>query len=356
MDVGGSQNMSEEWVENARMIVESARAIVPADGSLDRVRKARFEGVGYDRATMVQAGELGLFLMRVSEEAGGLGLGMRETCEMARVFGRGLLPEPVLPAITAGALLQENLPEAAMTGAQVITCAWQDATNSLDWKGDIKVGKLSGSKVAVQGAAGADLFAVVTDQGVAVVPREAVTVESTETLDGGQFSTVLFDAIDVEIHPCPNAQAVLEDARLAHSAYLLGLSERALEITLDYLRVRKQFDKPIGSFQALQHRTTEMKTSMELSRAAIFATARRFDTGADASTRRKGAARCKLRAAELAMLVSREAVQMHGAMGITDEADIGLFVRKAMTEASLFGTPRAMRALLAEMLDVEDAV
>lgn len=337
----------EEWVENARMIVESARAIVPADGALDRVRKARFDGPGYDRAVMAEAGELGLFLMRVGEEAGGLGLGMRETCELARVLGRGLLPEPVLPAIMAGALLQEHMPEAAMTGDQVITWAWQDAPGALTWQG-------AGRKLAVQGAAGADLFAVVSGDGLALLPRDAVTLNAAETLDGGQLCSISYAAPDAQ-HPCPAAQSVLEDATLAHSAYLLGLSERALEITLDYLRVRKQFDRPIGSFQSLQHRATEINVSLELSRAAIFATARRFDTGADALTRARGAARVKLRAAELAMHVSREAIQMHGAMGITDEADIGLFVRKAMAEANLFGAPRVLRARLAELLDEGEA-
>jgi len=346
---------SEEWVENARMIVESARAIVPADGSLERIRKARFNGPGYDRTVMAQAGELGLFLMRMTDEADGLGLGMRETCELARALGSGLLPEPVLSTITAGALLQENMPEKAMTGEAVIVCAWQDEIGSLGWQGGEDGEKLSGRKVAVSGAHGADLFAIVTGDGVAVLPRDAVTLESAETLDGGQLSTVVFDAGEARLIPCPGAQAALEDAGLAHSAYLLGLSERALEITLEYLRMRKQFDKPIGSFQALQHRATEIKISLELSRAAIFATARRFDTGADAVTRAKGAARCKLRAAELAMHVSREAVQMHGAMGITDEADIGLFVRKAMAEANLFGAPRNLRAQLSELLDAEDA-
>lgn len=338
--------MQDEWIENARMIVDSARAIVPADGALDRVRAVRFDGPGYDPAVMAQAGELGLFLMRVSEENGGLGLGMRETCELARVLGGGLLPEPVLPAIMAGALLQDAMPEEAMTGAQVLTWAWQDKPGTLDWQG-------TGTKHAVQGAAGADLFAVLSGAGVALLPREAVTVETAATLDGGQCAAITYEA--AEATPCPSAQAVIEDASLAHSAYLLGLSERAFEITLDYLRVRKQFDRPIGSFQALQHRATEIKTSLELSRAAIFATARRFDTGADALTRARGAARCKLRAAELAMHVAREAVQMHGAMGITDEADIGLYVRKAMAEANLFGAPRVLRAQLAAMLDEGEA-
>lgn len=111
---------TEDWIENARMIVDSARAIVPADGGLDRVRELRFAEAGFDPAIMAQAGELGLFLMRVPEDAGGLGLGMRETCELARVLGRGLLPEPVLSAMMAGALLQDRMPEAAMTGAEVM--------------------------------------------------------------------------------------------------------------------------------------------------------------------------------------------------------------------------------------------
>lgn len=345
---------NEDWLENARMIVDSARAIVPPDGGLDRVRALRFGGPGYDPAIMAQAGELGLFLMRVCEEAGGLGLGMRETCELARVLGRGLLPEPVLSAIMAGALLQDALPEAAMTGAEVIVTAWQDAPGRLGWQGGAERGVLTGRKVAVQGAAGADLFTVLTGDGVAVLPRAAVKVTGAGALDGGQLCTVAFDGAEAQLHACPGAQAVLEDATLTHAAYLLGLSERALEITLDYLRIRKQFDKPIGSFQALQHRATEMKIGLELSRAAIFATARRFDTGADARTRARGAARCKLRAAELAMHVTREAIQMHGAMGITDEADIGLFARKAMCDANLFGSPRVLRALLADLIDEDD--
>ena len=345
---------NEDWQENARMIVDSARAIVPADGGLDRVRALRFAGPGFDPAIMAQAGELGLFVMRVSEEAGGLGLGLRETCELARVLGRGLLPEPVLPAILAGALLQDALPETALTGAEVIVTAWQDAPGQRGWQAGAAGGVLTGRKVAVQGAAGADLFAVLTGEGVAVLPRAAVTVTQAATLDGGQLCTVDFDGVEAPLHPCPAAQAALQDATLAHAAYLLGLSERALEITLDYLRIRKQFDKPIGSFQALQHRATEMKIGLELSRAAIFATARRFGTGADARTRARGAARCKLRAAELAMHITREAIQMHGAMGITDEADIGLFARKAMTDANLFGSPRMLRALLADLIDEDD--
>ena len=88
-------SMNEDWQDNARMIVESARAVVPADGALSRVRKARFNGLGFDPKVMQQAAELGWPLMWIGEEAGGLGLGLRETCALMEVLGRGLVPEPV---------------------------------------------------------------------------------------------------------------------------------------------------------------------------------------------------------------------------------------------------------------------
>lgn len=345
--------MMDDWIDNARMIVDSARAIVPADGSLERVRALRGQGAGFDRSMVAQAGELGLFLMRVPEEAGGLGLGMRETCELMQVLGSGLVPEPIGSTIMAGALLGEAFPADAASGAAVMVTAWQDHASSLDFSGMAEDGRLSGHKLAVQGGGDADLFAVLTGSGVAVLSRDApgVSVTAAETLDGGQLATLHLRNVAADVIPCPQAAVVVQDASLAHSAYLLGLSERAFQITIDYLKVREQFGRPIGSFQALQHRATEMKIHLELLRAAVTATAARFDTGADVVTRARDADRCKLRAAETAMLIAREAVQMHGAMGITDEADIGLFVRKAMSAANLFGSPHAVRARLAESLE-----
>ncbi|WP_126975929.1 acyl-CoA dehydrogenase family protein [Frigidibacter oleivorans] len=349
--------MQEDWVENARMIVDSARAIVPADGSLDRVRRLRAKGAGFERDVMAQAGALGLFLMRVGEEAGGLGLGLRETCELARVLGGGLVPEPILSTILAGRLLQGALPETVAAGEAVMLTAWQDAPRSLDWQGGLGGGRLSGRKVAIPGAEGADLFAVTTAAGVAVVPADApgLTVTAEPTLDGGRLGTVAFDGVEAELLPCPDIGAAIGEAGLVHCAYLLGLSERALAITLDYLRVREQFGRPIGSFQALQHRATEMKIEVELARAAIFATARRLDTGTGGDAARRGIARCRLRASSSTMRVVREAIQMHGAMGITDEADIGLFVCKAMVETGFFGGAALQRRILSDLLDQGDA-
>ena len=345
-----SQN---DWIENARMIVESARGIVPPDGDLTRIRRARFEGSGFDRETMRRIGELGWFSMWVAEAEGGLGLGLRETCELMRILGRGLVPEPVLSAMTGCALLQSATPESALSGDEVIVAAWQDRTGALDWNGGAERGRLVGEKVHVTGAEDADYLAVTTADGAALVRTDGPGIEITPTLrlDGTTTATVRFHDVEPEAWRPADVTRILEDAMLAHSAYLLGLSERSFELTLDHLRTREQFGRPIGSFQALQHRATELKIQLELSRAGIFATARRYDEGAGAERRRRDASRCKIRATDLCMLVAREAVQMHGAMGITDEADIGLFVRKAMTHANHFGSAGRHRAILAELSD-----
>ncbi|MAM11239.1 MAG: acyl-CoA dehydrogenase, partial [Rhizobiaceae bacterium] len=180
-------------MENARMIVDSARAIVPADGDLSRIRAAR--GKGIDRAMMARAGELGLFLMRVPEEAGGLGLGMRETCELMQVLGSGLVPEPIGSTIMAGALLGEAFPEEAASGATVMVTAWQDDAASLRFEGGATGGRLNGAKIAVPGDA--DVFAVLTGEGVAIVARDAagVTVTEADTLYGGRLATLHLDDV-----------------------------------------------------------------------------------------------------------------------------------------------------------------
>jgi alkylation response protein AidB-like acyl-CoA dehydrogenase len=173
--------------------------------------------------------------------------------------------------------------------------------------------------------------------------------------DGTEFATLTFADIEAEFQAGPDVALLLDEAILAQAAYLLGVSERAFELTLDYLRVRTQFGQPIGSFQALQHRTTDIKIELELTRAAVLAAARRMDMGVEATLRAASVSRAKARAAQLAMLVACEAIQMHGAIGFTDEADIGLFARKAMTEAGHFGSARVHRTRYAQVLEGEAA-
>ena len=174
-----------ELTDTQQMIVESTRAVVPGDGSLDRVRGLRFAAPGFDRAMMAVVAENGWPLLRVAESDGGLGLGVTEWCTLMRVLGAALVPEPVLSTVLAGALLGAALPDTVLAGETVLVTAWQDRDNGLDWTGGACAEGLTGAKRHVPGVAGADLFAVVTGQGLAVVPRDAgaEAVESIEKVD-----------------------------------------------------------------------------------------------------------------------------------------------------------------------------
>ena len=160
--------------------------------------------------------------------------------------------------------------------------------------------------------------------------------------DGTFREKLTFVNTPCDIHACDATEDSLHDAILLHAGFLQGTAERAIDITLDYLRTRRQFDAAIGSFQALQHRATEIKVQLELARAAIDAAATALDLGNRPT--RMAVYRARARAGGLARLVAREAVQMHGAIGFTDEADIGLYVRKLMVEAGQFAPEYRLRA------------
>src|SRR6185369_4886865 len=135
-------------------------------------------------------------------------------------------------------------------------------------------------------------------------------------------------------------------ALLAASAELVGLMRGALDMTLAYLRTRVQFGKPIGSFQALQHRAVDLYVQQELSAAAVAEVAAQFDAehGMSAVQRAAGASRVKARCSDAALLITREAIQMHGAMGFTDECDIGLYLKRALVLSGWLGNSREHRA------------
>ncbi|MCB2101442.1 MAG: acyl-CoA dehydrogenase family protein, partial [Rhodobacterales bacterium] len=245
---------TEDWVENVRMLAESARAVVPADGTLGRVRAARFIEPGFSPdvwATIVEMGWLGI---RLREDFGGLDLGVREAVALSEILGGGLVPEPVLPAILALGLLTEAgqgaAIDSALGGETLVMPAWQATPDGLDPADGVTVsgGRLRGAKIAVAGGAGADLFAVTTAQGLALVPRDAAGLTVTaQSLHDGTFQARLdFDDVAVDLQPCAAMADLLSEALLLHAGFLLGMSERAFAVTLEYLRVRKQFGVAIG--------------------------------------------------------------------------------------------------------------
>ena len=332
---------AEDRSENLRLIRDSAAAIAPRQGDTKRIRALRFTEPGFDRAVWRQMAELGWIGLRVADEAGGSALGVSEFCTLAEELGAGLVPEPLIPAALAAMLLPAAQAAAVLSGERIVLPAWQEQPNSLDHAGTARLagGRITGRKTFIPMAAGADAFLVSLPDGLALVERDApgVVLTITQTQDGGHYGTLTLTEAPAIALP-GRMDALIEEAALATGFALLGLMDRAFAITLDYMKTRQQFGRPIGSFQALQHRAVDLQIQIALTRASLEEAAVTLDRSAlPAGLRMATVSRAKARASDAAMIVTRAAIQLHGGIGYTDEYDIGLYLRKAMVLSGLYG-------------------
>lgn len=342
--------------ESVRMIRDSVGAIAPVGGDLNRIRALRGDSRGVDRAVWQQVVDLGWLTLLLEEDRGGLGLGVRELAAIGEELGAALVPEPVTAVTAMVPLLEASVRQSVLDGTRIVVPAWRETTSRLDAKPQTAVqgGKVTGTKVLVASAAAADAFVVSTQSGAVLVDRDAdgVELDLKRTQDGGQAGTLtLNEAVCTPL--AGDFASMLEMLALAHSGYLLGASERAFAMTLDYLGIRKQFGRPIGSFQVLQHRAAEAKIQLAISRAVLDEAILDVERDASSRDRVRSGSRAIARVSDTAMLIAREAVQMHGAIGITDEHDIGLFCRKILTIYNRFGTASANRSRYMASLQME---
>jgi alkylation response protein AidB-like acyl-CoA dehydrogenase len=340
-------SVQDDAQERLRLIRDSADSVVPRDKGPQRARALRFTQPGFDRALWKDMCGLGWSGLRVPEARGGSGLDVGALCAVAQQLGASLSPEPFISTAAAAAFLPDARLQAVLRGDCIASPAWLERAHDLDPAGQARFrdGRVSGSKRLVASALAADVFVVATRDGLALVERHApgVTVTSVGLHDGGFAGDLVFADAPGEALQGSLAQ-VFEESALANAAYLLGTMDAAFDITLAYLGVRKQFGKAIGSFQALQHRAVDMKIQIELTRAVLNEAVAVLDAGmADAAATRSLVSRAKARAGDAAMLIAKESVQFHGAMGVTDECDIGLYARKIMAVHNDWGSVVAHR-------------
>ena len=359
--------------EDQRLIQDSAAAFIATDAELKRVRANRFVQPGFDRKLWREVAEAGWLGFVVPEERGGVGLGFTDLALVLIQLGKGLSPVPfVATAVLAARVLSRSEDAAAwdpclqrlISGEWLPALAWQEARADLDAAAQQVVcrdGRLTGRKLFVPDAGGADAFIVSAAEagGTALylVDRDApgLTLEFEQRVDGGFFGHL--QLTDVPVSGClagpargeAMVAAALEEARLAASAELLGVMTRALEITVDYLKQRVQFDKPIGSFQALQHKAVDLFIQSEVSRSVVLQTAALFDRDTDPGRRAVAASQVKARCSDAALKIGKDAIQLHGGIGYTDEANIGLYLKKAMVLGAWLGSASAHRARYAEL-------
>jgi alkylation response protein AidB-like acyl-CoA dehydrogenase len=338
MNQAQQQPQDYERLERLNMIRDSAAAVVPRDGDLSRIRALRFSQPQQLRAAWQTFCDQGWSGLSLPEAQGGSGLGQAEYTALLEELGRGLAPEPLVGAVLVAALLPEDLRAGQLSGERLTLPAglYQPATLKLE------SGRVSGQLADVALGGCADAFLLRTEQGMAVVEASVPGVRVTQaaTQDGGHSCRLELDQAPARLLETPLGELgkALDEATLGTAAELLGCMQGAFERTLDYLKVRRQFGRPIGSFQALQHRAVDLKIQIELSRAIIAQAAVRMDEGIDVAGRQRLASAAKLRASRAALKVCREAIQLHGAIGYTDEADIGLFLRRVLVLMNAGGT------------------
>jgi alkylation response protein AidB-like acyl-CoA dehydrogenase len=246
-----------------------------------------------------------------------------------------------------------------LSGKKIILPAWREEIGEAWTCNRVHVvdGKITGRKILVPTAAAADAFVVTTPEGAAIVERGGPGVEITlsKSQDGSYFGT-----IDFANTPCTaiggNIALAMNELALAHGAYLLGAAERAFEITMEYLGIREQFGRLIGTFQVLQHRSADAKIQLALSRAVLDEAVVSVAANRSAIEQTKCVARALARISDTAMLIARESVQMHGAIGVTDEHDIGLYCRKILSIYNQFGSASTNRHRFLDVLRSEDGM
>lgn len=333
------QTNTNDLDDQVRMIDESAEAVLRDD--LERARKVRFTEPGFEHAKWVEFIELGWLMLRLDEDSGGLGMGTREVCTISQRMGQQLTPEPILAAALITSAVPADRHDSLFSGKEIILPAFAPFGGNAPVLTD---GRLSGRVQAVPFGSAAHAFMVQTTAGAALVQADApgLTVTEQAAHDGSHFGVLALDAAPAQAIDFDMAR-VREEATLATAAYLLGMADSALQITLDYTHERVQFKKPIGSFQALQHRAVDMLLELKLGQAALNVAINALDSEADTRTIEMNVSLAKARATRASRLITQEAVQFHGGIGYTDEADIGLYLRKSMALSGLFGTERFHR-------------
>ncbi len=350
--------------------MEAARDILAQVSPRARLRELRGTNPGWQSATWKTLAEAGWTSVIVPEDLGGLGLEIDVLGAIATAVGEAPLPEPylgagamaslVLPAFATNSLARELL-TGVMDGSVVLGLAWQENPGEVIPTSVNTSVSRAGERIHVVGCkrwvapVGANGWLVHARQGelptlVWVQPEDAgVSVETEVRADGSMLCTLQMDVLlpasrviaegDEVDAVC---QQALEMTRLLQCSELYGIARHVFCLTLDYLKTRVQFGRPIGANQALQHRMVDAYVGVMVCGALLADSYRELRE--NPSSLARVAALAKTRIAERVIALCREAVQLHGAIGYTDEYDVGLYLKRALHLASWLGSPRTLQA------------
>ena len=368
--------------DDQRMLQDSVAPFMAEEGAIKKqLRHWRDTGCkdGFGHGLWKQFAELGLTGILIPETQGGAGLGQVEAGVVLEEIGRNLTPSPFLMTSVAAVRALEGSAQAErwfpgiLAGDTVAALAIEEgrhhdpASMALKARRSGNGFSLNGAKQFVVQGASADVILVAARTAGSAGEADGLTlfaverdskglnIENVALADSSKAARLTLDNVEVDADAVvgevdrgwgPLSRA-LNAGRAGAASELVGVAAGASEMTFEYLKQRKQFGKLIGEYQALQHRAAHLYGEIEIARAAALKAAQLLDAGDPRAEMMTSVAKAK--AAKTAALTVQEGVQMHGGIGMTDEHDIGLYMKREIVLGELFGGPRYHANRVAEL-------
>ena len=358
--------------DDQAMLADTARQFMADEGSIkNQLRHWRDRECkdGFGHGLWGQFGEMGFAGMLVDEADGGLGMGHVEAGIVLEEIGRNLTPSPFLTSsVLAATALKDASAElrgrwlpGLVSGEKVYAVALDEGAKHRPERITTRAERsgngfrLTGEKTFVLHGASADMIVVAARtagadddaEGITLfaVPKDAsgMSHDAVRLVDSSMATHTKFDGVELDgdavIGEVDGGRELLgrmlDAGRCGAAAESVGVARGAMDMTVDYLKQRKQFGRLIGEFQALQHRAAHLYSEVEIARAAVIKAQQLLDGGSENASLMASVAKAK--AGKAAGLAVREGVQMHGGIGMTDEYDIGLYMKRDRALAEFLG-------------------
>jgi len=326
--------------DDQRDIKRTARELLGERSRPERVRELAETG-RTDEALWRELSDLGWPGIAVAEEHGGLGLGCLELTILCEELGRALAAVPFLPTTMAAGLIE-------LAGSPRQRERWLPGFARGELTGALAAAEDSGAELVI-GGADADVIVLVYEDRTAraLTPAECELVPIA-SIDPTRSAARVSASLDAGEELADDVAGGVDRALVAISSELVGVCDRALELTLAYVKERRQFGVPVGSFQAVSHRCAQMLLDTEKARANTAFAAWAAD--ADPERLAEAAAMAKAAASDAGREVTASAIQAHGGIGFTWEADVHWLYKRAQLDAALLGSAPRQRARVATIL------
>ncbi|MGA2320409.1 MAG: acyl-CoA dehydrogenase family protein [Solirubrobacteraceae bacterium] len=326
--------------EDQRQIQRTARELLAERARPERVRQ-HAEARELDAGLWGELCELGWPGIAVAEEHGGQGLGRIELSILCEELGRALAPVPFLPSVLASTLIEH-------AGSREQRTRWLPGLAGGEMTGALAMA-VDGTAELVIGALEAEVIVLVEEGPTArLLTVDQVDSRPLASIDPTRSSARVSAGQDAGEPLTGDVSAGLDRAIVAVSSELVGVCARALEMTVAYVKERRQFGVPVGAYQAVSHRCAQMLLETEKARStAAFAA---WTADADPERLGEAAAMAKAAAADAGREVTASAIQAHGGIGFTWEADVHWLYKRAQLDAALLGGAKHQRARLAKIL------